>query len=172
MSSIIDWNDRSTCILFGDGAGAVILQKNDNAMPMSFEMQSDGTYSDILYTQIEGKTQQTLKMNGRSVFRHATEKLHESTLSVLKKAGKTINDITWFIPHQANNRIIDAVALKLSVPPEKCISTVGIHANTSAASIPLALDHSNKESKFKKGDLIASAAIGGGLCWGSILFEW
>ncbi|CAK8163594.1 Beta-ketoacyl-(acyl-carrier-protein) synthase III [Candidatus Xenohaliotis californiensis] len=173
MSSIIDWNDRTTCVLFGDGAGAVLFQCTKSIDSNFFlDIHSDGALSDILYTPIKNNFVGKLAMNGGAVFRHAVEKLSSSLLDVLDNANKKIEDVDWFVPHQANVRIIDSVRNRVKLPLEKCIVTVAEHANTSAASIPLALDYANKANFFHRGDTIACSAIGGGLSWGSLLFEW
>lgn len=173
MSDIVDWQDRKTCVLFGDGAGAVILKKDRLIKKnLYLDICSDGRYSDILYTSIDSGVIGKLSMNGKSVFRHAVEKISSSVLNILNKASMGIDDIGWFVPHQANIRIIDSVAERINLSKEKCIITVDEHANTSAASIPLALDCANKKNLLKKGDIIVCSAIGGGLCWGTLLFEW
>lgn len=173
MSSIVDWQDRKTCVLFGDGAGAVIMQKTDDTTAINaFELNTDGSYADILYTPIQDGIMGKLAMNGQAVFRHAVDKLSLSFQNVLKKANKSLEDVSWFVPHQANLRIMDAVLDRISLPTTKCVATVSMHANTSAASVPLALDYANKNKMFNTGDLVVCSAIGAGLCWGSILFTW
>ncbi len=176
MSSIVDWNDRTTSILFGDGAGAIVLSQSNNnkAGIVGFELCSDGDYKDILYADGKNANQQAsgkLIMNGREVFKHAIEKMGNSLLSLLSKTGIKISEIDWFVPHQANIRIIDALIQRLELPVEKVVRTVDIHANTSAASIPLALDNAISSGNIKKGDMVAIAAIGGGLSWGSCIFR-
>jgi 3-oxoacyl-[acyl-carrier-protein] synthase-3 len=176
ISRIIDWSDRSTCILFGDGAGAVVLGSENNVDNgiLSFSLHSDNSTKDILYTDGGVSLNQKsgfLKMSGQEVFKHAVVKLADTTLKSLEKIGLNAENLDWVIPHQANQRILDATIKKLGVPSEKLISTVSIHGNTSAASIPLALDFANKNNKFKKGEIIAIQAIGGGLTWGSVIIK-
>jgi 3-oxoacyl-[acyl-carrier-protein] synthase-3 len=166
MSEIVDWNDRSTCILFGDGAGAAVLTAAKDEGIFSTHLYSDGSLQDILYTFSGDK----LRMNGWAVFRHAVEKMSASMLAALDSNLLSVDDIDWFIPHQANIRIINAIAQRLSIPNEKMVITVDKHANTSAASIPLAMDCAR--SNFSSGDLIALTALGGGIAWGSILLRW
>lgn len=176
MSSLLDWNDRTTCILFGDGAGAVILQhSDDNSGVIDSNIYSDGRYYDLLYTDggvsmngVSGK----LKMKGPEVFRHAVEKMTQSAEEILHNNNLTSNEINYFIPHQANIRIIEAVAEKLGFAPQKVIKTVEQHANCSAASIPLALASLKKDNVLKKGDILLFSAIGAGMTWGSALVRW
>ncbi|WP_264375986.1 beta-ketoacyl-ACP synthase III [Wolbachia endosymbiont (group B) of Sphaerophoria taeniata] len=172
MSRIVDWEDRSTCVLFGDGAGAVIMKSEmSSSSIISTNLHSDGnvdllcTNGGISSTRDSGK----ILMNGREVFKHAVEKLTASVEETLKCNSLKITDIDWLIPHQANIRIIEAVVKKLDFPIEKVINTVDKHANTSAASIPLALDYAVQESKIKSGNLILLISIGAGLAWGSVL---
>lgn len=174
ISALLDWSDRTTCILFGDGAGACILsaQENTNSGIIGTNIFSEGKYRDILY--VDGGVGQEnkvghLKMQGKEVFKHAVEKMTSCTLELLKENNLTAVDIDYLVPHQANIRIMTSVAQKLGIESSKVIATVANHANTSAASIPLAL--SENFHKFKKGDLIAMQAIGGGLTWGSCLFR-
>jgi 3-oxoacyl-[acyl-carrier-protein] synthase-3 len=176
MSSIVNWSDRSSCILFGDGAGAVVLSaSNDGASGLiGFDINSDGNFKDILYT--DGGVSSTgtsgkLVMLGKEVFKHAVDKMGESLKKLLEKTNITSSQIDWLVPHQANERIIDALAQRLDFPIEKVIRTVGIHANTSAASIPLALHSAVCSGQIKTGDLVASTAIGGGLSWGSYILR-
>lgn len=174
MSSIVDWNDRGTCILFGDGAGAVVLSaSNDDRGIIGSCLYSDGNYQDILYTNGgAGSTGDSGKvhMTGQEVFKHAVEKMTNSIKAVLEKNNLKKEDIAYLVPHQANLRILDMVGKKLRLPEEKLIATVENHANTSAASIPLAITQS--KDKFTKGDLIVLTAIGGGLAWGSLALKW
>ncbi len=181
MSKILDWEDRSTSVLFGDGAGAVVLEKEDVSDKyqdwgiLTSKLYSDGTNYDLLYTDGGVSLSQRsgyIKMEGKEVFKHAVEKLSESLLSALKDINFSVNDIDWLIPHQANQRIINSVVEKLNFDKNKVISTVSNHGNTSAASIPLALDHSINLKKVKPGDILALQAIGGGLSWGSILVKF
>jgi 3-oxoacyl-[acyl-carrier-protein] synthase III len=176
MSSIVDWNDRKSCILFGDGAGAVIISASSegNADVIGFDINSDGDYRDILYTNGGVTTTGTsgkLKMLGKEVFKHAIDKMGGSLNALLKKTGLSKEEIDWLVPHQANERIIDSLANRLDFPQEKIIKTVALHANTSAASIPLALDSALSAGTIKNGDLVAITAIGGGLSWGSCIFR-
>jgi 3-oxoacyl-[acyl-carrier-protein] synthase-3 len=177
MSRIVDWKDRNTCVLFGDGSGAVILEqcegKKNNGI-IDIDLYSDGQYIDMLLVNgsiskenCSGK----IEMNGREVFRHAVTKMMAAIKSIVHKNNLELGDLDWLLLHQANDRIIRLVAEKLGVEQHKAISMVHAHANTSAASIPLALDHSIKEQKIKRGDLIALSAIGGGLTWGSALLK-
>lgn len=175
MSRIVDWEDRSTCVLFGDGAGAVIMKSEmSSSSIISTNLHSDGnvdllcTNGGISSTRDSGK----ILMNGREVFKHAVEKLTASVEETLKCNSLKISDIDWLIPHQANIRIIEAVVKKLDFPIEKVINTVDKHANTSAASIPLALDYAVQESKIKSGNLILLISIGAGLAWGSVLLRY
>ncbi|MDX2083029.1 MAG: beta-ketoacyl-ACP synthase III [Rickettsiales bacterium] len=177
LSRIVDWQDRNTCVLFGDGAGAVILQANSkkNHGIICSNLNSDGSLNEILKTSGGISSSQTsgfIEMSGKEVFKHAVDKMSKSVLSALKKANLTIKDIDFLVPHQANVRILNAVANRLELPPEKIILTVEDHANTSAASIPLALDLANSQNRFKEGDVIVLEALGGGLVWGSIILRW
>ncbi|WP_265043328.1 beta-ketoacyl-ACP synthase III [Wolbachia endosymbiont (group A) of Scambus nigricans] len=175
MSRIVDWEDRSTCVLFGDGAGAVVMKSEmGRSGIMSTNLYSDGNV-DILCTN--GGVSSTgdsgkICMNGREVFKHAVDKLTASVEETLKCNNLKITDIDWLIPHQANIRIIEAVVKKLDFPIEKVINTVDKHANTSAASIPLALDYAIQESKIKSGNLVLLISIGAGLTWGSVLLHY
>jgi 3-oxoacyl-[acyl-carrier-protein] synthase-3 len=181
FSRIMDWTDRGTCVLFGDGAGAVVLEgqpgtgANTDRGVLACDLNSDGRYRDLLY--VDGGVSRTgsagvLRMQGREVFRHAVEKLAETATSVLDKAGLSAADVDWVVPHQANLRIIKGTAQKLGVPMERVIVTVQDHGNTSAASIPLALSVANADGRFKPGDLILTEAIGGGLSWGAVTLRW
>lgn len=177
LSRIVDWKDRNTCVLFGDGAGAVLLQatSEENSGIISSDLHSDGTLNDILKTNGGTSFNQKsgfIEMAGKEVFKHAVEKMTKSVLSALAKANLTTKDINLLIPHQANLRILNAVATRLELSEEKVIITVQDHANTSAASIPLALDFANKNGKIKKGDVLVLEALGGGLTWGSIVLKW
>lgn len=183
MSKILDWDDRSTAVLFGDGAGAVILEKNikknnvvqsDQWGILATKIFTNGEHYDLLRTDggvSKSKTTGFLRMNGKEIFKHAVEKLSSSLLICLKECRMSINDIDWFIPHQANQRIINAVSNKVNIPQEKIISTISIHGNTSAASIPLALDVAFKKGEIKSGSILALQAIGGGLSWGSAILK-
>ena len=175
MSSLIDWKDRSTCVLFGDGAGAVILQSaNDGNGIIDYEINANGKYFDILRTTGGVSTNQiagNILMDGRGVFKHAVEKMTSSIINIIKKNGLTLDDISLIIPHQANYRILSLVAEKLKISNDKFMLTIGEHANTSSASIPLALDVALNEGKIKKGDYIILEALGAGLTWGSVLVK-
>ncbi|MFV9876087.1 MAG: beta-ketoacyl-ACP synthase III [Rickettsiales endosymbiont of Dermacentor nuttalli] len=178
MSSLLDWQDRSTCVLFGDGAGAVVLSANDlddSGGIISTKLYSDGTYNDILYT--DGGVASTgesgkIRMLGREVFKHAVTKMADSILNILSEENLSVENIDLLIPHQANIRIIESLATKLSFPLDKVITTVSEHANTSAASIPLALNHALSSHRINKGNLVLLVAIGAGLTWGVSLIKW
>ena len=174
MSRILDWKDRSTCVLFGDGAGAVVLSSNSvrNSGVISTILYSDGTFHNLLYTSggtayngIAG----TICMNGTVVFEHAIEKLSSSIVEILEKNHLNIADINWFVLHQANIRIIELVARRLKIPRERMVISIEQHANTSAASIPLALSYAKNTGKLQQDDLIVLAAIGAGITWGVCL---
>ncbi|GBQ62996.1 beta-ketoacyl-ACP synthase III [Komagataeibacter swingsii] len=175
-SRILDWSDRGTCVLFGDGAGAVFLtaagKQDGDAGILSTHLHSDGQYGDLLY--VDGATGRHdrpahLCMNGREVFRHAVAKLSSSVDEALAANNLTHADVNWLVPHQANLRIIDGVARKLALPADRVVVTVDRHANTSAASIPLALNEAVRDGRIRKGDLVLMEALGGGLTWGSAL---
>lgn len=178
MTSLIDWEDRNTCILFGDGAGAVLLQAEEgagNRGVLDSCLHSDGSTRDLLY--VDGGVSSNgqvgkMHMLGQEVFKHAVQKMADATQSLLARQSLTGEVIDWVIPHQANQRIIDATAKRLGASPDKVISTVGQHANTSAASIPLALDVAVKDGRVKQGHLLAMQAIGGGLAWGAALVRF
>jgi 3-oxoacyl-[acyl-carrier-protein] synthase-3 len=177
LSRIVNWKDRNTCVLFGDGAGAVLLEatSEENCGIIASDLHSDGTLNSLLKTTGgPSLNQQTgfIEMAGKEVFKHAVEKMSKSVLSVLEKAGLTSKDIDLLVPHQANARILNAVAARLEIPEEKVVLTVQDHANTSAASIPLALDYANSQGRIKKGDVIVLEALGGGLTWGSVVLRW
>jgi 3-oxoacyl-[acyl-carrier-protein] synthase-3 len=177
LSRIVNWEDRNTCVLFGDGAGAVLLEatSEENCGIIASDLHSDGTLNSLLKTTGgPSLNQQTgfIEMAGKEVFKHAVEKMSKSVLSVLKKAGLTSKDIDLLVPHQANARILNAVAARLEIPEEKVVLTVHDHANTSAASIPLALDYANSQGRIKKGDVVVLEALGGGLTWGSVVLRW
>ena len=181
FSRIMDWTDRSTCVLFGDGAGAVVLEaaegegKNSDRGILATDLNSDGRYRDLLYVDggvSSSGTAGHLRMQGNLVFRHAVEKLAQTAHTALDKAGLTPADVDWLVPHQANARIISATAQKLDLPMDKVVLTVADHGNTSAASIPLALSTAAQAGRFKRGDLIVTEAIGGGLSWGSVVLRW
>lgn len=180
FSRIMDWTDRSTCVLFGDGAGALILQAEDGAGDtsdrgiLSTDLNSDGRYKDLLYVDGGVSTQNTgmLRMEGKEVFRHAVEKLAKTADTALEKVGLGPDDVDWVVPHQANIRIIQSTAKKLGVSMDRVVVTVQDHGNTSAASIPLALSVGVANGQIKKGDLMVTEAIGGGLAWGAVVIRW
>ncbi|WP_244404066.1 beta-ketoacyl-ACP synthase III [Pelagibacterium halotolerans] len=180
-SRILDWNDRTTCVLFGDGAGAIILEAQEvaddapeNGILVS-SLRTDGSHWDKLYVDGGVSTTQSighLRMEGREVFKHAVGMISDVIEDVLSKTGKTTEDLDWFVPHQANKRIIDGAGRKLGIPEAKTIVTVDKHANTSAASVPLALWVANEDGRIKKGDLVMIEAMGGGFTWGAALIRW
>ncbi len=177
ISRIVDWKDRNTCVLFGDGAGAVILQatEEENKGILSVQLHSDGKYNNLLYTDGGVSINQkagSIFMEGREVFRLAVNKMAECVVQNLAKCGLSVENIDLLIPHQANKRIIDGVGRKLGLPEEKVITTVQNHANTSAASVPLAVDFALKNNRIKDGDIVVLEALGGGLTWGSIIIKW
>lgn len=177
LSRIVDWQDRNSCVLFGDGAGAVILQASTEANRgiIASKLSSDGTLNDILKTSGGPSFNQqsgVIHMAGKEVFKHAVEKMAKSVIDTLEKVGLKPSDIDLLVPHQANARILTSVATRLGVPEDKVVLTVANHANTSAASIPLALDFANKNHRIKKGDLVVMEALGGGLTWGSVVLRW
>jgi 3-oxoacyl-[acyl-carrier-protein] synthase III len=180
-SRILDWTDRTTCVLFGDGAGAVVLEaqelagtKEDHGILTSY-IRSDGRYRDKLYVDGGPSSTQTtgyLRMDGREVFRHAVGAISDAVEKALEQSGFRSEDIDWFVPHQANKRIIDGVARKLGLKPEQVVLTLDRHANTSAASIPLALADAVADRRIKRGDLVMLEAMGGGFTWGATLIRW
>ncbi len=171
FSRILDWEDRATCVLFGDGAGAVVLQSDGSgAGILASKLHADGRHNQLLYVDGGPSTTGTvgkLRMRGSEVFRHAVTNLANVMTEVLGIAGVTAADVDWVVPHQANARILDATARKLGLDPAKVIVTVDIHANTSAASVPLALDLAVRDGRIKTGDLIVLEAMGGGFTWGA-----
>lgn len=177
FTRILDWSDRSTCVLFGDGAGAAVIQagdgKDDDGI-IAHHVRTDGRKSELLY--VDGGVSSTgtvghVRMQGNQVFRHAVANISSAVQAVLTDTGRTIYDIDWFVPHQANQRILNGVARKLGLDEEKVVSTVARHGNTSAASIPLALHTAIADGRIKKGDLVLSEAMGGGFSWGASLFR-
>lgn len=180
FSRIMDWSDRGTCVLFGDGAGALVLEAEDQPGTtddrgiLSTDLNSDGAYRDLLYVDGGVATQNTgmLRMQGKEIFRHAVEKLAKTAETALEKAGLGHDDVDWVVPHQANIRIIQSTAKKLGVPMDRVVVTVQDHGNTSAASIPLALSVGVQRGQIKRGDLVVTEAIGGGLAWGSVVLRW
>jgi len=181
FSRILDWNDRGTCVLFGDGAGAIVM-KGEQGKGTSVDrgvlanaLHSDGRQHDILYVDGGPSSTRTtgfLRMEGKEVFKHAVVNMAAVVGEVLEKAGLTARDIDWLVPHQANKRIIDGTGKKLGLPPERVVVTVDKHANTSAASIPLALETAVSDGRIKRGDLLLLEGIGGGLAWGASLVRW
>ncbi len=180
FSRLLDWNDRATCVLFGDGAGAVVLEAcegtgtNADRGILATDLHSDGRYRDLLYVDGGTSTGTTghLRMEGKEVFRHAVEKLAETAHASLNKVGLSGEDVDWIVPHQANIRIIEGTARRMQVPMDRVVVTVQDHGNTSAASIPLALSVGKARGQIKPGDLIVTEAIGGGLAWGSVVLRW
>jgi 3-oxoacyl-[acyl-carrier-protein] synthase-3 len=180
MTRLMDWTDRGTCVLFGDGAGAVVLEPGEGAGTsadrglLGFALRADGTKQDLLYVDGGVSTnRQTgyLRMQGNQVFRHAVINISEAIVAAAADAGIAVSDVDWFIPHQANQRILEGVAKRVGIPEEKVISTVAVHANTSAASIPLALDQGVKDGRVRPGQLLLLEAMGGGLTWGACVIR-
>jgi 3-oxoacyl-[acyl-carrier-protein] synthase-3 len=181
FSRILDWSDRGTCVLFGDGAGAIVLdaQPQSGIKPdrgvLTTHLRSDGRHKSKLYVDGGVSSTQTvghLRMEGKEVFKHAVGMITDVIVDAFKASGITADDIDWFVPHQANKRIIDASAHKLHIAPQKVVLTVDRHGNTSAASIPLALAVAVADGRVKKGDLVLLEAMGGGFTWGSALLRW
>jgi 3-oxoacyl-[acyl-carrier-protein] synthase-3 len=181
FSRILDWTDRTTCVLFGDGAGAVLLDAqegagtNDDRGILCTHLRSDGQHRDKLFVDGGPSSSMTtghLRMEGREVFRHAVANLAETVEETFKKSGVGPDQIKWFVPHQANRRIIDATAKKLNIDPSRVVVTVDQHGNTSAASIPLALSVARQDGRIENGDLVLIEAMGGGFTWGSALIRW
>ncbi|MAZ01571.1 MAG: 3-oxoacyl-ACP synthase [Sneathiella sp.] len=181
FSRILDWEDRTTCVLFADGAGAVILEAEEGAGTsddrgiLTSHLHSDGDKHDLLYVDGGPSSTQTtgyLRMEGREVFRHAVNNLASVVHEAMEATGLETSDIDWLIPHQANKRIIDGTGRKLKLDPEKVVLTVDKHGNTSAASVPLALDEAVRDGRIKRGDLLLLEAMGGGFTWGSALVRW
>ena len=181
FSRILDWNDRGTCVLFGDGAGALVLeaQQQDGKISdrgvLTAHLRSDGRHKSKLFVDGGPSSTQTvghLRMEGREVFKHAVGMITDVIVDAFEATGLDVDHIDWFIPHQANKRIIDATAHKLHIAPEKVVLTVDLHGNTSAASIPLAIAVAVRDGRVKKGDLVLLEAMGGGFTWGSVLVRW
>lgn len=173
LSRWVDWQDRRTCILFGDGAGAVVLQSSSQNSLLGFEMRSDGKGNDLLNINYLGRsTFHPITMNGQEVYRFAVRRVPEVIEKSLHHAGLAVNDLDWLIMHQANQRIIDAVVNRFGIDPAKAVSNMGKYGNTSAASIPIALNEWVKADKIQKDNLIAIAGFGAGLSWGSAVFRW
>lgn len=181
FSKILDWEDRSTCVLFGDGAGAVVLKTGEgdgssaDRGVLSTHLHSDGRLHDLLY--VDGGPSSTgqvghLRMEGREVFKHAVTKMSAVTIEALEATGLKAEEIDWFVPHQANRRIIDGTARKLGITGERVVVTIDQHANTSAASIPLALSVAVEDNRIQEGNLVLLEAMGGGLTWGSGIVRW
>jgi 3-oxoacyl-[acyl-carrier-protein] synthase-3 len=176
FSRILDWEDRATCVLFGDGAGALVLkaEEGDRGI-LSTKLHADGRHNELLFVDGGVSTTQTvgkLRMKGREVFRHAVVNLADVLNEVLADAGLDSADVDWVVPHQANARILDATARKLGLPPEKVVVTVDRHANTSAASVPLAFDAAVRDGRIQRGDLIVLEAMGGGFTWGAAALRY
>lgn len=176
-SRILDWTDRTTCVLFGDGAGAVVLSRSDSPGILKTSIHADGALHKHLCVpgwvrggEVVGSPM--VQMDGGIVFKFAVKVFEETALELLNDSGKTVEDLDWFIPHQANIRIMESTAKKLKLPLEKLIATVGHHGNTSAASIPLAFDEAVRDGRLKKGDLMLLAGVGGGFTWGGALLEF
>jgi 3-oxoacyl-[acyl-carrier-protein] synthase-3 len=181
MSRLMDWTDRTTCVLFGDGAGALVLRAGQGTGGTSdrgvfnTKLYSDGRLHDLLYVDGGPSTTGTrghLRMLGKEVFKHAVINIADSIEAAVAASGIAIGDIDWFVPHQANQRILDATARRLKVPVDRFISTIEDHGNTSAASVPLALDVAVRDGRIKRGDLVLLEAMGGGLTWGAALLRW
>jgi 3-oxoacyl-[acyl-carrier-protein] synthase-3 len=177
FSRILDFKDRTTCVLFGDGAGAVVLEASDRPGILATELHADGSHSGVLCTpgtvsggQVLGEP--FLKMDGQAVFKLAVKVLDEVARAVLEKAGRQDSDIDWLIPHQANIRIMQGTAKKLKLPLDKLVVTVDEHGNTSAASIPLALDHAVRQGRIRRGDTLMLEGVGGGFTWGAVLLDY
>lgn len=182
FTRLLDWNDRTTCVLFGDGAGAVVLEADDSGKGnkedrgiLTTHLHSEGAQRGLLYVDGGPSSTQTtghVRMNGKEVFRHAVTRMSEAIVEAMEASGVTAEEVNWLVPHQANARIIDATAQKLSLPPEKVVLTVAEHGNTSAASIPLALATAVADGRIQRGELILMEAMGGGLTWGAALARW
>jgi 3-oxoacyl-[acyl-carrier-protein] synthase-3 len=176
FSRILDWEDRTTCVLFGDGAGALVLSAEDTESGiLATKLHADGRHNDLLFVDGGPSTTGTvgkLRMKGREVFRHAVVHLADVLNEVLADAGLTAADVDWVVPHQANQRILDATAKKLGLPPQKVVVTVDQHANTSAASVPLAFDTAVKDGRIKRGDVVVLEAMGGGFTWGAAALRY
>ncbi|WP_192253294.1 beta-ketoacyl-ACP synthase III [Mesorhizobium caraganae] len=181
FSRILDWSDRSTCVLFGDGAGALVLEADEGTGGiadrgvLAMSLRSDGVHKDKLFVDGGPSTTGTvghLRMEGREVFKHAVGMITDVIEATFSQAGITADDLDWFVPHQANKRIIDASAKKLGIAEQKVVVTVDLHGNTSAASVPLALSVAVADGRIKKGDLVLLEAMGGGFTWGAVLVRW
>ena len=181
FSRILDWKDRTTCVLFGDGAGAVVLEaqqqpgERDDRGILTTHLRSDGRHKAKLFVDGGPSSTQTvghLRMEGRAVFKHAVAMITDVIEDAFRATGYTAADIDWFVPHQANKRIIDASARKLGIDDEKVVTTVDLHGNTSAASVPLALSVAVADGRIKQGDLVLLEAMGGGFTWGAVIVRW
>jgi 3-oxoacyl-[acyl-carrier-protein] synthase-3 len=181
FSRILDWTDRGTCVLFGDGAGAIVLEASEGQGTiadrgiLAASLRSDGAHKEKLYVDGGPSTTGTVghvRMEGREVFKHAVAMITDVIEDVFRQAGITAEDLDWFVPHQANRRIIDASARKLGISEEKVVITVDRHGNTSAASVPLALTAAVTDGRIRKGDLVLLEAMGGGFTWGAVLLRW
>jgi 3-oxoacyl-[acyl-carrier-protein] synthase III len=180
FSRILDWEDRTTCVLFGDGAGAIVLEarEDDSAQPrgiLATKLRADGAHNQLLYVDGGASTTGTigkLRMKGKEVFRHAVTNLTSVMFEVLESAGVSMGEIDWLVPHQANARILEATAKKLGLSPDRVVITIDRHANTSAASVPLALDAAVRDGRIKSGDLVMLEAMGGGFAWGASLIRF
>jgi 3-oxoacyl-[acyl-carrier-protein] synthase III len=185
LSRWVDWQDRTTCVLFGDGAGAIVMQANSSDRLLGFELKSDGTQNHYLNLSYKAQSQelttgvnvsqgtyQPITMNGKEVYRFAVQKVPEVIDKALFHANLNVDNIDWLLLHQANQRILDAVAQRLKIPEHKVISNLAHYGNTSAASIPLALDGAVREGKIKPNDIIAASGFGAGLTWGAAIFQW
>lgn len=185
LSRWVDWSDRTTCVLFGDGAGAVVMQANDRDRLLGFELRSDGSQNQYLQLPYQPESQELLEgvsisqgtfkpmtMNGKEVYRFAVQQVPEVLDKALYRANLESSQVDWLLLHQANQRILDAVAQRLKIPNRKVISNLANYGNTSAASIPLALDETVREGKIQPGDIIAASGFGAGLTWGAAIFQW
>ncbi len=185
LSRWVDWTDRGTCILFGDGAGAVVMQANESDRFLGFELRSDGTLNKSLQLAFTAQTRelvngvtvsqgnyQPISMNGKDIYRFAVQKVPEVIEKALFRANLSTDDVDWLLLHQANQRILDAVAQRLNIPAQKVLSNLAHYGNTSAASIPLALDEAVRQGKIQSGDVIAASGFGAGLTWGATIFQW
>ena len=181
FSHLLDWTDRTTCVLFGDGAGAMVLEAVESAGALTdrgiiaSSLRSDGSHREKLYVDGGPSTTQTvghLRMEGREVFKHAVGMITDVVEDALSRGGVSADDLDWFVPHQANKRIIDASAKKLGIAEDKVVITVHLHGNTSAASVPLALGAAVADGRIKQGDLVLLEAMGGGFTWGAVLLRW
>jgi 3-oxoacyl-[acyl-carrier-protein] synthase-3 len=185
LSRWVDWTDRGTCILFGDGAGAVVMQANESDRFLGFELRSDGTLNKSLQLAFKAQTRelvegvtvsqgnyQPISMNGKEIYRFAVQKVPEVIEKALFRANLSTDEVDWLLLHQANQRILDAVAQRLNIPAQKVLSNLAHYGNTSAASIPLALDEAVRAGKIQSGDVIAASGFGAGLTWGATIFQW